>query len=106
MTVEITDIIIDGKIIKIEAIDVSEENFQRIQGKIVREQFERTLSFEFDTTDIKTRTYIQKWLHKQKITAGCRTVKDACFEIINAQIVSYQWKAKTFIGSFDLQEDS
>lgn len=72
MTVEIVDASVKNKIVTINAIDVSEENLQRLERER-DDGFEKEVSFVFDTTDKKTLLYLQNFMRRQKITSGCNT---------------------------------
>lgn len=76
MYVEITAVsIVSGNVI-IEAIDVSEENLQRIE-RTRDDGFERELKFVFDTHKRQDFLYLRGWLKRQKATRGCVTWGEA-----------------------------
>lgn len=64
MTIEITSAYIQQKTIVIEAIDVSEENLQRLERQDGGE--EKICVWNFDTTDEKSFRSIRYYLRKQK----------------------------------------
>lgn len=70
MTVEITDVSLNNKIVTITAIDVSEENLQRLE-RVRDDGFEKEVCYVFDTTDREAFQYLYKFMHRQKITNGC-----------------------------------
>lgn len=90
MRIEITDVTLDNGIVTIGAIDVSEENLQRMERN--RNDNERYISFIFDTKQIvkknygsdryTDRQYLDKWLHSQKATQGSKTWGEALNSIL------------------------
>ena len=76
MYVEITAVsIVSGNVI-IEAIDVSEENIQRLE-RTRDDGFEQELKFVFDTREKNDFFYLRNWLKRQKSTQECATWGEA-----------------------------
>ena len=65
MTVEITSVSIEDRIVTINAIDVTEENLQRME-RIRDDGDERELTFMFDLRQYYPNIYLNKFLHRQK----------------------------------------
>lgn len=81
MTVEITSGCICDGIIRIFAVDVSEEHLQWIERS--RDNgMERKIEFVFDTHFPDTYKYIRKWLKKQKATQNAKTWGEAVHAVI------------------------
>lgn len=72
MMIEITSIDIRHGIVTISAIDVSEENLQRLE-RIRDDGFEKNVEFIFDTHEEIALKYLHDWLKRQKATQGCDT---------------------------------
>ncbi len=65
MTVEITSVSIDDRIVTINAIDVSEENLQHME-RIRDDGDEHEVAFTFDLRRKYPNIYLNKFLHRQK----------------------------------------
>lgn len=70
--IEITAVSLSKGIVTIEAIDISEENLQKLE-RTRDDGFEKEVKFEFDTHDPEVQTYLYYWLKRQKSTKGCET---------------------------------
>ena len=65
MTVEISSCLLQDAVVLIEAIDVSDENLQRME-RLRDDGFEREITFAFDTRVESEQHYLYRWLHRQK----------------------------------------
>ena len=83
MTVEITSVTINKRIVTIEAIDVSEENLQWIE-RIRDDCFDREIAFNFDLNQKSANIYLYRFLHHQKkvIELQPDLLIDALFAIV------------------------
>lgn len=82
MTIEIQDVIVKKGIVRIIAIDCSEENLQKLE-RLRDDCYQKELQFVFDTRGNKSDCrYLTYWLHQQKATAGCKTFGEAFYRII------------------------
>lgn len=81
MTVEIISGSIHNGIIRISAVDVSEEHLQRIE-RTRDDGTEREIEFAFDTHDPGAYKYIRKWLKSQKSTHNAKTWGEAVQAVI------------------------
>ena len=81
MTIEITEVTLKDRIIRIHAVDVSEEHLQRME-RMRDDTFQRELEFAFDTRNTKEFQYIRTWLKRQKATRGAETWGDAMSAVI------------------------
>lgn len=81
MTVEIISARIEKGVIYITAVDISEENLQRIE-RTRDDGNERELELVFDTRDSKARNYIYNWLKNQKKTRTCTTWGEAIRAVV------------------------
>lgn len=76
MTVEITSTLIDKGVVSITAIDVSEENLQRIE-RMRDDISEDEIIFIFDTNKETAFVDFTKWLRSQKATKNSLTYGEA-----------------------------
>lgn len=76
MTIEIEEVTVKDGIVRITALNCSEENLQKLE-RLRDDCYQKELQFVFDTRNNKSDCiYLTYWLHHQKVTAGCkRTVK-------------------------------
>lgn len=81
MTVEITGVIIRNGVVTITAVDVSEENLQRME-RVRDDGTEKELSFLFDTHQQQVYEYLYKWLKRQKATRGSTSWGEALTSVI------------------------
>lgn len=81
MTVEITGACIKNGFIRIEAVDVSEENLQRME-RVRDDGFEKIVEFIFDSRETETFAYLRSWLKRQKATKGCVTYGQAVQAVV------------------------
>lgn len=70
--IEITSVSLNQGVVNILAIDVSEENLQRLE-RTRDDGFEQEVEFVFDTHQKEHFLYLNRWLRKQKATKGCST---------------------------------
>ena len=91
MTIEITDVKLHKKtkILVIQGIDVTKCRDANTVARARDIEIRRELVF--DTTDEAQFKYITKWLHKQKITAGCQTYGEALNAVIGTVTVIRSW---------------
>ena len=72
MTIEIEEVTVKDGIVRITALNCSEEN----------DCYQKELQFVFDTRNNKSDCiYLTYWLHHQKVTAGCKTYGEAFYRI-------------------------
>lgn len=76
MTVEITSTFILHGVVNITAVDVSEENLQRME-RFRDDGEDQEILFVFDTRDSKGFNNLRKWLKSQKATKGSETYGEA-----------------------------
>lgn len=91
MTIEITEVKLHKKtkILVIHGIDVTKCR----DAKTVERARDIEIHREcvFDTKDEAQFKYITKWLHQQKITAGCRTYGEALNAVVGTVTVIRNW---------------
>lgn len=87
--IEITAVSISKGIVNIEAIDVSEENLQKLE-RTRDDGFEKEVSFVFDTHDQEAQTYLYQWLRRQKSTKGCKTWGMALNAVVGTHVTISQ----------------
>lgn len=80
MTVEITSTSMQNGVIRIGAVDVSEENLMRCER--MRDDFQKEIEFVFDLKDKLVYKYIINWLQSQKAVKGCKTYGEALNSIL------------------------
>lgn len=85
MTIEITSVSCSNGVVHIEAIDVSEENLQRLE-RTRDDGFESLLQFVFDTHERETKEYLYRWLKRQKATKGCKTWGTALNAVVGTHV--------------------
>lgn len=83
MDVEILSYEVKDGIVKIQAIDVSEQNLQRLE-RLRDDGQERELEFVFDTFKKGDYKYLRGWLKKQKATREAKTWGEALTAIIGS----------------------
>ena len=81
MTVEIIAGRISEGVVQLTALDVSEENLQRME-RTRDDGVEIEIEFVFDTRDQKAYSYIRKWLRKQKAANGVKTWGEAVQAVV------------------------
>lgn len=81
MLVEIVSTQLDNGVVKISAIDCSEENLQRLE-RIRDDGVEKEVEFLFDTHNRKCYWDFYKWLKSQKATSRAGTWGEALFAVI------------------------
>lgn len=81
MMIEITSVSLNRGIVNIFAIDVSEENLQRIE-RTRDDGAEQEVEFIFDTHQKEDFLYLNRWMKKQKATKGCSTWGEALNSIL------------------------
>ena len=81
MMIEITSVSLNQGVVNIFAIDVSEENLQRLE-RTRDDGFEQEVEFVFDTHQKEHFLYLNRWLRKQKATKGCSTWGEALHSIL------------------------
>lgn len=89
MMIEITAISLFKGIVTIEAIDVSEENLQKME-RMRDEGFEKQVNFVFDTHDPEAQTYLYQWLKRQRSTKGCKTWGTALHAVVGTHVTISQ----------------
>ena len=73
MTIEIEEVTVKDGIVRITALNCSEENLQKLE-RLRDDCYQKELQFVFDTRNNKSDCiYLTYWLHHQKVTAGCKT---------------------------------
>ena len=98
MTIEINSVELSSSgIVKINAVDCSEINLQRIERNRDDGGFAQEVQFVFDTKDKNTFLYLRKFLKKQKATRGCSTYGDALQSIVGTiTTISSFYKYRTW----------
>lgn len=91
MLIEITEVSLHKKtkILVIRGIDVTKSNDLKKVERARDIEIHRELVF--DTTDKPQFDYITKWLHRQKITADCRTYGEALNAVIGTVTQIRSW---------------
>ena len=81
MTIEIEEVTVKDGIVRITALNCSEENLQKLE-RLRDDGYQKELQFVFDTRNNKSDCiYLTYWLHHQKVTAGCKTYGEAFYRI-------------------------
>lgn len=81
MTIEIEEVTVKDGIVRITALNCSEENLQKLE-RLRDDCYQKELQFVFDTRNNKSDCiYLTYWLHHQKVTAGCKTYGEAFYRI-------------------------
>lgn len=81
MLVEIVSAGIRNQVVTISAIDVSEENLQRME-RLRDDGFARELDFIFDSREKSQIEYLYRWLKEQKITREAATWGEALQAVV------------------------
>ena len=82
MIIEITSATIaQHGVVNITALDVSEENLQRMMRNR-DDGFERELEYQIDTKDAKAFQYLYRWLKRQKATKASTTFGEALQAVV------------------------
>lgn len=81
MTIEIEEVTVKDGIVRITALNCSEENLQKLE-RLRDDCYQKELQFVFDTRNNKSDCiYLTYWLHHQKVSAGCKTYGEAFYRI-------------------------
>lgn len=81
MDVEILSYQVKDGIVKIQALDVSDQNLQRME-RIRDDGQEKEVEFVFDTVRKEEYTYLRQWLKRQKVTREAKTWGEALTAMI------------------------
>lgn len=91
MLIEITSVTLHKKtkMLVIEGIDMTKHRDEKTVARAKDIEIRRELVF--DTTDKPQFNYITKWLHRQKITVGCKTYGEALNAVIGTVTQIRSW---------------
>lgn len=91
MTIEITNVIYykETKVLVIDGIDA--EKCRDLNTVARARDIEIHRQLVYDTKEPAQYSYIDKWLHRQKITAGCQTYGEALKAVIGTITIIKPW---------------